>query len=68
MSRTNKDREFKSHRSQKANPLGVCRCLQCSAVKRGMKQRGMVNKIKKHNRIMFKQGKDEQLKKGYYYA
>jgi len=68
MSRTYKDRVFESHRSMKANPLGVCRCLQCSAVKRTGKSVSNVSKIKKHNRKVYKAGMDEKAKKGYYYA
>jgi len=68
MSRTTKDRELKSHKSNKANPLGVCRCLQCSAVKRKHRNKSMVEKIKKHNRIVTKAGEDDKIKRGHYYS
>lgn len=71
MSRTYKDRLWIGHKSQKANPLGVCRCSQCSVVKRkrrGGKKTTDVHFMKKTNRKAWKNNDGVDIRKGYYYG
>jgi hypothetical protein len=65
MSRTLKDNKKITHKPSdrsKPNPLGICRCRQCSSVRKISRGKSSaVEKIKHKIRV----GKEE---KGYYYA
>jgi hypothetical protein len=65
-------KQIKSGRkSHKPNPLGVCRCLQCKSLKSGRRSarsKALIDSIKKHNRRALKEGREEDIKRGYYYA